>query len=205
MLVAYLSFISPLCGVAQTPDCGMLVVYLSFISPLCGVAQTPDCGMATLAFSSWGVIQTLAWPSIFYFGISGGLPPDFSFVFPCIIISMSELHLLICPHASCLHLLYLMFELSCEYFHSTHPRTACSYYLCMRATQTFVADVVIIIISEQDCPLLYYTRVLNVCEYIQTYSLACPWLLSRPDSLLGDKHRGDNLGAYALTFAISRR
>ena len=75
----------------------------------------------------------------------------------------------------------------------------------MRATQTFVADVVIIIISEHDYPLLYYTRVLNVCEYIQTYSLACPWLLSWPDSLLGDKHRGDNLGTYALTFAASRR
>ena len=84
------SFRSPLCGVAQTPDCGMLVVYLSFISPLCGVAQTPDCGMVTLAFSSRGVIQTLAWPSVFYFGISGGLPPDFSFVSPCIIISMSD-------------------------------------------------------------------------------------------------------------------
>ena len=59
---------------------GMLVIYLSFISPLCGVAQTPDCGMVTLAFSSRGVIQTLAWPSVFYFGISGGLPPDFSFI-----------------------------------------------------------------------------------------------------------------------------
>ena len=39
--------------------------------------------------------------------------------------------------------------------------------------------------------MIYYTRVLNVCEYIQTYSLACPWLLSWPDSLRGDKHRGD--------------
>ena len=37
------SFIRPLCGVAQTPDCGMLVIYL--ISPLSGVAETPDCGM----------------------------------------------------------------------------------------------------------------------------------------------------------------
>ena len=34
---------SPLCGVAQTPDCGMLVIY--FISPLCGVTETPDCGI----------------------------------------------------------------------------------------------------------------------------------------------------------------
>ena len=42
-------------------------------------------------------------PSI-YFGISGGLPPDFSVIFPCIIVSMSErtcysiltLHVYIC-------------------------------------------------------------------------------------------------------------
>ena len=46
--------------------------------------------------------------------------------------------------------------------------------------------------------LIYYTRVLNVCEYIQTYSLACPWLLSWPDSLLGVKRRGDNPGTYAV-------
>ena len=32
-------------------------------------------------------------------------------------------------------------------------------------------------------PLIYFTRVLDVCEYIQTYSLACPWLLSWPDFL----------------------
>ena len=33
--------ISPLCGVIQTPDCGILL-FIYFISPLCGVAQTPD-------------------------------------------------------------------------------------------------------------------------------------------------------------------
>ena len=85
----------------------MLVVLLSFISPLCGVALTPDCGIITiLAFSSRGVIQTLVWhqyyyscsflprshsdprlaPSIYFFGISGGLPPDISVIFPSIII-----------------------------------------------------------------------------------------------------------------------
>ena len=47
MLVIY--FISPLCGVAQTPDCGMLVIY--FVSPLCGVTQTPDCGMVVTYFT----------------------------------------------------------------------------------------------------------------------------------------------------------
>ena len=38
-VIVYL--ISPLCGVAQTPDCGMLL-FIYFASPLCGVAQTPD-------------------------------------------------------------------------------------------------------------------------------------------------------------------
>ena len=40
----FILLIIPLCGVAQTPDCGMLVIYF-LISPLCGVAQTPDWGM----------------------------------------------------------------------------------------------------------------------------------------------------------------
>ena len=61
--------ISPLCGVAQTPDCGMLVVLLSFISPLCGVAPTPDCGIIISAFSARGVIQTLVWHQYYYFCI----------------------------------------------------------------------------------------------------------------------------------------
>ena len=56
----------------------------------------------------------------YYIGISGGLSPDSPFIFPCIAISFSECALLICSYASCLHLLYLMSELSCEYFHSTH-------------------------------------------------------------------------------------
>ena len=80
---ACLSFtfnIIPLCDVAQTFDCGTHCHLFSVISPLCGVALTPDCGIVILVFSSRGVIQTLVWPSVFYFGISGGLPPDFSFV-----------------------------------------------------------------------------------------------------------------------------
>ena len=72
--------ISPLCDVAQTSDCGTHCHLYSIISPLCGVALTPDCGIVILVFSSRGVIQTLVWPSVFYFGISGGLPPDFSFI-----------------------------------------------------------------------------------------------------------------------------
>ena len=46
-------FISPLCGVAETPDCGMLVIY--FISPLCGVAQTPDWGISLCLLTFRGV------------------------------------------------------------------------------------------------------------------------------------------------------
>ena len=60
------SLISPFCGVAQTPDCGMLVVHLPVISPLCGVAPTPDCGIIILAVSSRGVIQTLVWHQYYY-------------------------------------------------------------------------------------------------------------------------------------------
>ena len=51
------SYISLLCGVAQTPDCGMFVIYLFFISPLCGVAQTPDCGIVNLFATFRGVIS----------------------------------------------------------------------------------------------------------------------------------------------------
>ena len=56
----------------------------------------------------------------YFIGISGGLPPDFSVIFPMHYFLYVWTHLLICSYASCLHLLYLMSELSCEYFHSTH-------------------------------------------------------------------------------------
>ena len=72
--------VSPLRDVAQTSDCGAHCRLYSIISPLCGVALTPDCGIVILAFSSRGVIQTLVWHPVYYFGISGGLPPDFSFI-----------------------------------------------------------------------------------------------------------------------------
>ena len=93
------SYISPLCGVAPTPDCGMFVIYLSFISPLCGVAQTPDCGMFVISFVSFrGVIQTLDWPSVLPWDF-GRTTARFPFYFPCIAISFSEcalLNLFIC-------------------------------------------------------------------------------------------------------------
>ena len=43
-----------------------------------------------------------------------------SLYFPMHYYFVVWVHLLICSYASCLHLLYLMSELSCEYFHSTH-------------------------------------------------------------------------------------
>ena len=120
--VACLSFtfnISPLCDVAQTFDCGTHCLLFSIISPLCGVALTPDCGIVILFVSFWGVIQTLDWPSALHWDF-GRTTARLPFYFPCMAISLSECALLIYSYASCLHLLYLMSELSCEYFHSTH-------------------------------------------------------------------------------------
>ena len=92
---------------------------LSVISPLCGVAPTPDCGIIILAVSSRGVIQTLVWHPVFILGFWEDYRP-ISLLFPMLYYFYVWVHLLICSYASCLHLLYLMSELSCEYFHSTH-------------------------------------------------------------------------------------
>ena len=66
-----------------------------------------------------------------------------------------------------------------------HFRIAYSYFTCLRASWFFFYFVTAVVVMnfflEHDYLLFYYTRVLNVCEYIQTYSLACPWLLSWPD------------------------
>jgi hypothetical protein len=120
--VAFLLFtfdISPLCDVAQTSDCGTYCHLLFNISPLCGVALTPDCGMLIYFYLSrrrfrhpiglqlfyWDFGRTTAWLP-FYLSCSANLLPE------CV--------LLICSCASCLHLLYLMSKLSCEYIQSTH-------------------------------------------------------------------------------------
>ena len=50
-----------------------------------------------------------------------------------------------------------------------------------------------------------FTRVLNACEYIQTYSLACPWLLSWPDFLRGEERCDDSPGTHVKVIAASRR
>ena len=56
----------------------------------------------------------------YFIGISGGLPPDILFIYHAVQILLAECALIIFSCASCLHLLYLMSKLSCEYFHSTH-------------------------------------------------------------------------------------
>ena len=61
------------------------------------------------------------------------------------------------------------------------------------------------IFSEHDTLVIYYTRVLNVCEYIQTYSLARPWLLSWPDFLRGEERHNDSPGTHVKVIAASRR
>ena len=96
--------ISPLCDVAQTSDCGTHCHLYSIISPLCGVALTPDCGIVNL-FALF--LRSHFRHSIdfqYYIGILGGLPPDFSVISPCNIVSMPErtchsalmLHVCIC-------------------------------------------------------------------------------------------------------------
>ena len=114
--------ISPLCDVTQTSDCGTYCRLYPNISPLCGVPLTPDCGLVNL-FYFFFLSRRHFRHSIglqYFIGISGGLPPDFLFTCHEVQILLSECALLICSCASCLHLLYLMSKLSCEYFHSTH-------------------------------------------------------------------------------------
>ena len=103
----------------QMSDCGTHCLLFSIISPLWGVALTPDCGIVISSVSFRGVIQTLDWPSILHLDF-GRTTARLPFYFPCIAISWSECALLICSYASCLHLLYLMSTLSWDYFHSTH-------------------------------------------------------------------------------------
>ena len=50
-------------------------------------------------------------------------------------------HWLICTYASCLHLLYLMSELSCEYFHSTH--LACWFGQMLRKAISWMKSLIV--------------------------------------------------------------
>ena len=132
--------ISPLCDVTQTSDCGMFVSYfqykpfmwcrsdvrlwhaLPFIfyyKPFmwCRLdARLRHCYFICILSRSHSNTRLA-------FSITLGFREDYRptpLLFPCIAISLFECALLIWSYASCLHLLYLMSELSCEYFHSTH-------------------------------------------------------------------------------------
>ena len=55
----------------QTSDCGTHCHLFSIVSPLCGVAPTPDCGIIIIsAFSARGVIQTLVWHMYYHSAFS---------------------------------------------------------------------------------------------------------------------------------------
>ena len=113
--------ISPLCDVAQTSDCGTHCLLFSIISPLCGVAPMPDCGIISLYLFVHLSRRRFRHPIGNYLcsvGISGGLPL-FPFYLPCYDNFECTLVNLFMTHP-CMHLLYLMSKLSCEYFHSTH-------------------------------------------------------------------------------------
>ena len=63
--------------------------------------------------------QTLDWPSVLHWDF-GRTTARLLYYFPMHYCLYVWTHLLFCSYASCLHSLYLMSELSCEYFHSTH-------------------------------------------------------------------------------------
>ena len=64
-------------------------------------------------------LQTADRSSVILLGFREDYRPT-SLLFPMHYYLNVWVRLLICSYASCLHLLYLMSELSCEYFHSTH-------------------------------------------------------------------------------------
>ena len=111
------SVISPLCGVAPTPDCGIIILQFPLEESF---GHSFGTSIIILAVSSRGVIQTLVWHQYYYscsFLLRSLSDPRLA---PRIYYLYVWTHWLTCLYASCLHLLYLMSELSCEYFHSTH-------------------------------------------------------------------------------------
>ena len=122
LTVACLSFtfnISPLCDVASDVRLWHALSFIIHYKPFmwCRIdARLRHCYFILYPFEE--SFRHSIGPQ-YYFGISGGLPPDFPFIFHTLLSHcLSALVNLFI--ASCLHLLYLMSELSCEYFHSTH-------------------------------------------------------------------------------------
>ena len=157
-------YISPLCDVAQTSDCGMLVIYfwykpfmwcrsdirlwhscyLNFdISPLCGVAPTPDWGMSFISYLSRRRFRHPIGLLLILLGFREDYRPTSSSLLSAVQIFIPVVYYDFCSCASWLHLLYLMFN-------------------CLRVHSK--------------------------------YSLACPWLLSWPDFLLGEERNDDSPG-----------
>ena len=111
--------ISPLCDVAQTSDCGTHCHLYSNMSPLCGVALTPDCGIVNLFLPFEASLQTPDWLSVILLGFWEDYHLT-SFWLDMLCKFIIWVCIGNCSCASCLHLLYLMSELSCEYIQSTH-------------------------------------------------------------------------------------
>ena len=133
--VAHLLFtfeISPFCDVAQTSDCG-----ISFKALYVMLLRRPTVAFLLKPFT-WCHLDAGLWQSFYLFTFRG-VTPDTRSVFSCLLgfredyrptsflLIMSCKYLLfewallflLMTH-SCMHLLYLLSELSCEYFQSTH-------------------------------------------------------------------------------------
>ena len=112
--------ISPLCDVASDIRLWHALSFIIHYKPFMWCRPDARLWHYHSAFSARGVFQTLAWHPVFHWDFrrtTARLP----FYLSCSTkILLSECALLICSCASCLHLLYLMSKLSCEYFHSTH-------------------------------------------------------------------------------------
>ena len=98
---------------------------------------------------------------------------------------------------------------ACYLFHNLSLLCYCisinKLLACIRDFTIFVTGLMIIKHFSTELSLLYYTRVHNVCEYIQKYSLACPWLFSWLDFAHGEERCDDSPGTYAMMIAASRR
>ena len=82
----------------RRPTVARTVFYIFIISPLCGVALTPDCGIVISFVSFRGVIQTLDWPSVLLWDF-GRTTARLPFYFPCsakFIIGVRIINLLMC-------------------------------------------------------------------------------------------------------------
>ena len=125
------------------------LLFILHISPLCGVAQTPDWGMLYIIILSRRRFRHPI--GLLYFFL-------FSDCHSCLI------------WITCLRASWILF---CDW---------------LSDRKLFLVHVY---------HLLYYACFHNVCEYIQKYSLACPWLLAWPDFLLEEERIDDspqNLG-----------